>query len=161
MRPAARMPSSDGKALTEKLAHLTVRPAQGSQSSPLAAKFLGRKYVFPTNEQKLEAITLTANGPGPDVQVSIQANGGTRQFSSGHREWQKGSGSFGTYVDQPAAATSAWATDDTFVVKQCFYETPFYVTHKLHFEGDQVFYDAEANLGFRNTKQPQLVGRAD
>ena len=38
--------------------------------------------------------------------------------------------------------------------------TPYYVTHKLRFEGDQVTYDAEANVGFRNTKQPQLVGRA-
>jgi hypothetical protein len=46
-------------------------------------------------------------------------------------------------------------------VKQCFTETPYYITHKLRFDGDQVFYDAEANVGFRNTKQPQLVGRAE
>ena len=82
-------------------------------------------------------------------------------FSSGHREWQKGLGSFSTYVEQPAAATSAWAAENSFVVKQCFYETPFYVTHKLRFDGNQLFYDAESNVGFRNTKQPHLVGRAE
>ena len=59
------------------------------------------------------------------------------------------------------SATSAWAQDDTLVVKQCFSETPFYVTHTLRFDGNQLFYDAETNVGFRGTKQPQLVGRAE
>jgi hypothetical protein len=47
------------------------------------------------------------------------------------------------------------------VVKQCFYETPFYLTRKLRFDGQQLIYDAEANVGFRGTKQPQLVGRTE
>ena len=147
--------------LKEKLASLTVRPAEGSDSSPLAAKVLGRKFTFPANEQKLEAITLTANKGSQGVTVTIQSNGITHQFSSGHQVWQKGRGSFGAYIDQPAAATSAWAKDDTLVVKQCFFETPYYVTHKLRFDGDQLIYDAETNVGFRGTKQPQLVGRAE
>ncbi len=150
-----------GRKLKEKLASLTVRPAEGSDSSPIAAKFLGRKFAFPANEQKLEAITLTANKGRRGVTVSIQSSGVTHQFPSGHREWQKGRGSFGAYLDQPAATTSAWAKDDTLVVKQCFSETPFYVTHKLRFDGNQLFYDAETNVGFRGTKQPQLVGRAE
>ena len=149
------------KKLTEKLAGLTLRPAQGSDSSPLAAKVLGKKFAFPANDQKLEVITLTANGDGPGVKVSVQANGIIHQFNSGPREWQKGLGTFDAYIDQPAAATSAWAAEDSLVVKQCFYETPFYVTHKLRFDGAQVFYDAESNVGFRGTKQPQLVGRAE
>ena len=147
--------------LKEKLASLTVRPADGSDSSPLAAKVLGRKFVFPANEQKLEAITLNANQGSRGMTVTIQSSGVTHQFTSGHREWQKGRGSFGAYLDQPAAATSAWAQDDTLVVKQCFSETPFYVTHKLRFDGNQLFYDAETNVGFRGTKQPQRVGRAE
>ena len=138
-----------------------MRPVEGSETSPLAAKILGRKFVFPANEQKLEAITLTPNSEGQGVTMSIRANGITQQFSSGYREWQKGSGSFGTYVDRPASATSAWATGDTLVMKQCFTETPYYVTRKLRFDGNQLFYDAESNVGFRGTKQPQLVGRAE
>jgi hypothetical protein len=147
--------------LKEKLASLTVRPAEGSASSPLAAGILGRKFVFPANEQKLEAITLTTNRNGSGITVTMQLNGVSHHFASSHREWQKGRGSFGAYVDQPAAATSAWAKDDTLVVKQCFVETPFYVTHQLRFDGDQVFYDAETNVGFRGTKQPRLVGRRE
>jgi CubicO group peptidase (beta-lactamase class C family) len=156
-----RSDAANQKKLSDKLASLTVRPAEGAESSALATKVVGRKFVFPTNELKLESITLSPNGRGQGWTVTIQSGGSTQQFSAAHREWQKGRGSFGSYVNQPAAATSAWATDDTFVVKQCFTETPFYLTRKMRFEGDQLFYDAESNVGFRGTKQPQLVGRAE
>jgi hypothetical protein len=153
--------AANQKKLADKLASLSVRPAQGNETSPLAPKILGRKFVFPTNEQKLESITLTSNRSGKGVTVSFATNGGTSRFSSGYGEWQKGGASFGTYVDQPAAASGAWTSDDTLVIKQCFTETPYYVLRKLRFEGNQLFYDAEANVGFRNTKQPQLTGRAE
>ena len=148
------------KQLDEKLASLRVRVAQGSETSPLASKVLGRKFVFSENDLKLESIALTP-GSGRGVAVSIQATGGTRQFASGSGEWLKGRGSFGTYVERPAAASCAWAADDTLVIKQCFTETPYYVTHKLRFEDNRVIYDAESNVGFRNTRQPQLIGRAE
>ena len=147
--------------LVAKLGSLTVRPAEGAELSALRSKVFGRNFVFPANEQKLETITLTPNTSGKGVTVAIQSGGATKQFTTGYREWQKGRGSFGSYTNEPAAATSAWATDDTLVVKQCFSETPYYVTRKLRFDGSQVFYDVEANVGFRNTKQPQLVGRAE
>jgi hypothetical protein len=47
------------------------------------------------------------------------------------------------------------------VVKLCLYETPYYATLKMRFEGDQLFYDAQTNVGFRSTQAPQLVGRAE
>ncbi len=147
--------------LKQKLASLTVRPAEGSDTSPLASKISGRKFVFPPNEQKWEAITLTPNKSGHGMTIAIQSAGITHQFTTGYREWQKGRASFGTYMDQPAAATSAWATDDTLVVKQCFSETPYSLTRRLRFDGNQLVYDAETNVGFSNTKQPQLVGRAE
>jgi len=148
------------KKLTEKLACLTVRAAEGAETSPFASKVTGRTFRFPANDLKLESLTLARNGKG--MMVSIQADGGGRQFSAGHGEWVRGRGSFGTYADQPAASTWAWASDDTLVIKQCFTGTPYYVTHKLRFGENQVLvYDAEANVGFRNTKQPQLIGRAE
>jgi CubicO group peptidase (beta-lactamase class C family) len=161
---AARRLKNDAmnqRRLVEKVAGLSVRPAEGAETSSMAQKIFGRKFVFPANEQKLEAVTITPNGSGTGVTVAIQANGGTNQFSCEHRSWHKGLGSFGSYSNQPAAATSAWAAEDTLVVKQCFHETPFYVTRKLRFDGNQVFYDAEANVGFRNTKQPRLIGQIE
>ena len=161
MKSRPLMPHAHGKQLIEKLAGLSVRPAEGNETSPLAIKILGRKFVFPANEQKLEAITLTPDSSGKGVTVAIKSGGATHQFASGYREWRKGHGSFGTYTDQPAAATGAWTTDDTFLVKQCFTGTPFYLTRKLRFDGDQLIYDAETNVGFRGTRQPQLIGRTE
>ncbi len=147
--------------LAEKLAGLSLRPVNGAETSPLAAKIVGRKFVFSANAQKLESLTLTPNASGKGVTVAVQSGGASRQFSSGTRAWQHGSGSFGTYSNAPAAASSAWATEDTLVVRQCFTETPFRVTHTLRFDGNQVFYDAETNVGFGGVKQPQLVGHAE
>ena len=149
------------KRLLHRFASLTVRPAEGAATSPLASKVLGRKFVFPTNEQKLETVTLSTDPAGHGVTIALQSAGLTHQFVAGYREWKKGRGSFSTYVDEPAAATGAWTTDDTFVVKQAFYETPFYVTRKLRLDGDRLLYDAESNVGFRATKQPQLIGRVE
>src|SRR4030095_1236309 len=80
------------KKLTEKLANLAVRPGEGADSSSLASKILGRKFVFPANEQKLEAITITPKSSGKGVAVAIQSCGTTHQFTTGYREWQKGRG---------------------------------------------------------------------
>jgi len=83
------------KKLSKKLESLSVRRVTGSDTSPLASRVSGQKFVFPANEQKLESITFTANSD-KGVTVTVQANGGTRQFSSGLQEWQQGQGSFGT-----------------------------------------------------------------
>jgi CubicO group peptidase (beta-lactamase class C family) len=93
--------------LTQKLASLTVHPAEGAASSPLAAKFFGRKFLFSTNDQKLEAVTLTSSNSGRDLTLILQTGGTTREFTSGYREWKKGRGSFGAYTDAPAAASCA------------------------------------------------------
>jgi CubicO group peptidase (beta-lactamase class C family) len=161
MKPRPLMPFADGKKLTEKLAALTVRPAEGNETSPLAPKIFARRFVFPTNEQKLEAITVTANDDGKSIGVAVQSAGARSEFTTGYRDWKRGRASFAAYADAPAAATFAWSAEDTLVVKQCFTETPFHVTHKFRFEGSQLSYEAQRNVGFGATKQPPLVGRAE
>lgn len=161
MKPRPLMPFAGGDRLKQKLAGLTVRPAEGSEASPLAAKVLGRKFVFPANEQKLESLTFRPDGNGRGITLSIQAGGAAYSVGAGYREWKKGLGAFGSYTNAPAAATSAWAGDDTLVVKQCFTETPYHVAHKFRFDGNEVFYDVQRNVGFGPTKQPQLAGRTE
>ena len=150
------------KKLTEKLASLTVRPAQGGETSALAAKLSGRKFVFPENAQKLEALTFKSDGNKGTV-ISVQARGAAYSFTAGYREWQRGPATGGdyTFTNNPAAATAAWTSEDTLIVKQCLTETPYYVTHQFRFEGNQVFYDLQRNVGFGATKQSRLVGRAE
>ncbi len=59
------------------------------------------------------------------------------------------------------AASGAWTGDDTFTARLCFYETPFILTIRLKFSGRELQCNAEANVGFGPTKEPQLTGRLE
>lgn len=78
-----------------------------------------------------------------------------------YQEWKKGRARWGASPNKPVAASGAWPTDDTFVVKLCVRETPFHATIKLRFDGDRMMRDQEVNVAFGSTKQPQLVGQAN
>jgi len=142
-------------ALRSRLAGLKVKPAEGAATSPEAAKVLGKKYGFAANDQKLEAVTLKADA------LSLVVNGAALEIPFGHQEWKRGKGSYGAYANEPAAATGAWAKDDTFVVKQVFYETPYYLTVSLRFTGAELSCAMETNVGFGATKKPALAGRSE
>jgi hypothetical protein len=108
----------------------------------------------------LEAITLEANaGSAPSLLVRV--NGTDYRLASRQGAWQKGRLAYGALTSQPVALAGAWTADDTYTAKFCFHETPTSVTANLKFSGDQLLYDAEYNVAFGPTKQPQLVGRAE
>ncbi|MCW5558470.1 MAG: serine hydrolase [Verrucomicrobiae bacterium] len=152
--------------LLEKLAGLSVRTPEGSATSPLASEVLGKTYAFPANDEQLESLKLEpASGSGGLVVVT-RRDGVETRIPCGHRAWVRSRGAFGRglmgpYSDEPLAASVAWATEDTLVVKVCAYETPFYVTHRLRFQGDQVTRDTELNVSFGEAKRPQLTGRRE
>ncbi len=144
------------KELEHALKGLSLRPQEGSASP---AKVSDRKYVFPTNSRKLEAITLEGDDTGDTLIVRF--DGMDRRIACGRGEWKKGRMAFGPLPEQPAAASGAWTGDDTFAAKVCFYETPFILKLKLKFSGDELLFDAETNVGFGRTEQKQLVGKAE
>jgi hypothetical protein len=118
-----------------------------------------KEYVFPANERKLESIALESKGGALTLVARI---GGTQQrIACGSGSWEKGRLALGPFPEQPAAASGAWTGDDTFTARICFYETPFIVTLRLTFSGDQLLFDSQSNVGFGTTKQPQLVGKAE
>jgi CubicO group peptidase (beta-lactamase class C family) len=147
--------------LQRRLAGLQVRLAQGAATSPMASRVAGRKFAFPPNDQRFEAVTIA---PTPDLKgltLALQVNGVENRYIAGLGEWRKSRGAFGTYADTPMAVSAAWPSRDTCVVKLCLYETPYYTTLKLRFDGDQVTCDSETNVGFGSTKHPPLVGRVE
>lgn len=145
------------KKLATTLAHLTVRPQEGS-SRP--AKLPDKTYRFPANELKLEAVALESTGDAATLVLRI--DGAERRIPCGANTWTKaGRLAFGPRPEQPVAASGAWTGDDTFKAKLCFYESPSIVTLELKFAGDQLLFDSRSNVGFGATKQPQLVGKAE
>jgi CubicO group peptidase (beta-lactamase class C family) len=145
--------------LGRSLAGLSLRPVQGSGSP---AKGSDKKYVIPANERKLETIGLLDDDPSGAVTVVARFDGVDRKIVCGRGAWRKGRAAYGTLREQPLAASGAWTGDDTFTAKLCFYETPFIVTLRLKFAGEQVHVDSETNVSLEPTpKQPRLVGKVE
>ncbi len=84
-----------------------------------------------------------------------------QRIACGRGTWQKGRLAWGKLPEQPVAASGAWTGDDTFTAKLCFYETPFIVTVKLKFSGDELSCTSESNVGFGSTKGSELVGKEE
>ena len=123
------------KKLEATLAGLTLRPQEGSGSP---AKAANKKYVFPANERKLEAITLQSDDKGDAVTLLARFAGVEQRIACGRGAWKKGRMAYGPLSEQPAAASGAWTADDTFTAKICFYETPFIVTRQLEVLGRRI-----------------------
>jgi len=155
--PLATDPDSRKK-LELTLSHLMLRPVEGSGSP---AKGANKKYVFPSNARKLEAITLEGGAKDEAITLVARFDGVERRIVCGRGAWQKGRLAYGPLKEQPAAVSGAWTADDAFTAKICFYETPFITTVRLKFSGDQLLFDSESNVGSGPTKQPQLVGKAE
>jgi CubicO group peptidase (beta-lactamase class C family) len=125
------------------------------------ADVAGKKYVFPTNDRKLESITLESNGQDSTVNLVTRIAGVERRIACGIGAWRKGPAGWGRLPEQPAAASGAWTAADTFTAKICFRETPFIVTVRLTFTDGEVQCAPEWNVGFGPTKEPPLVGKVN
>jgi hypothetical protein len=145
--------------LQERLGSLTLPLPHGKATSALVRQIDGRSYVFPANEQRLEELTMQS-GPGAEtVMLSMRVDGKDRRLRVQHGRWEKGQFPYGAQGDRPVGVGGAWESDEVYVLKLCYYETPFTLTMRLRFAGDQVVCDAETNVAFGPTKRPQLVGK--
>lgn len=165
MKPAALPADDAARAKLERtLTNLSVPPQKGSASP---AKVAGKKYAFPANDRKLEAVTLEGDGTGDVVTLVARIDGVDRRIACGCGSWRKGRTPWGLDrslsggdAERPIAASAAWTAGDTFTARLCFYETPYITTIRLKFADDTVVYEAETNVGFGPTKEPQLTGKA-
>lgn len=152
--------------LTRRLAGLEVAAAGGVENSELAAKVLNRKFVFPSNEQKFESMSVKSVEDGKALELALRIDGKESKLLTGFHEWRKGrapvsAGWIAQFPNEPVASTFAWPAENTLAVKVCAYETPFTVTFRFKFDGGQVTLEREANVAFGPTKQPTLVGRLE
>jgi CubicO group peptidase (beta-lactamase class C family) len=168
---AAPLPAdgSGAEKLGKRLASLAVRPVTGQATSPRAAAISGKRYVFASNYRQIDAVTLESGKNGATVVVSTPQ--GESRIVCEPGVWKKGRAPFVNGVggrmvassEQPIAASGGWTRDDTFTLKLCLYETPFYSTMVFRFNGDRLLLDSEHNVSFGSTALtalPQLAGEA-
>ncbi len=142
--------------LASVLGHLVLPTAKGAATSPIAPKVAGKRFVFPANDQKLQALTFDGAGA-----LLMRFDGADQRLAFSHGGWTKGRAAFGTFPVGAVAVSGAWASEDVFTAKVCFNETPFVMTLTMRFTGDAVEFDEETNVGSGSTRRPHLVGRAE
>ena len=148
---------ANAEALVETLKGLTMRRPRGAaEALPVA----GKVFKFPTNDRKLESIVLEDEKDGERALVA-KFDGTERRIVCGKDGWAKGRAAWGRLPEQPAAAAGAWTAADTFTAKVCFTETPFVLTVRLKFSGDEVRVEPELNVSFGPTKETPLTGKAE
>jgi CubicO group peptidase (beta-lactamase class C family) len=160
------LPADDAAhaAVAKTLAGLTVHVPAGNSTSPRAAAVSGKRYRFASNPRQLEGVSLEFGADGATLVWKTEI--GEDRIGCGAGTWRKGRASFPagrdrTPIDQPVAAAGAWTSEDTYTVKLCLYETPFYTTTAYHFDDDTVRLETEMNVAFGPTKLPVLEGKAE
>jgi hypothetical protein len=157
LKPEPLPANDDARAKLEStLKGLALKMPQGSAS---AAAVAGKTYQFPANDRKLDALTLEMD-KADGVSLVARIDGAERRIACGAGAWKKGRAAWGRLPEQPAAASGAWTADNTYTAKLCFSETPFVVTLRLTFAGDELRCEPEMNVGFGPTKEAPLVGKA-
>jgi CubicO group peptidase (beta-lactamase class C family) len=147
------------KALTTKLANLTLKGPAGAATSPLAATASGKRYSFASNALLVESLALESASSSGDVSLAMRVAGVDQRITAPYNKWQKGTlKTSATAPAEPVAASGAWTSDDTYTMTVARYRTPFVTTYKLRFAGDQLFVTAEANVP-ANAKVVEIVGK--
>ncbi len=153
--------SSAEAQLKAKLAGLTIPPVAGKTATDLAKKVAGKRYAFPANPTKIEAVTWQPAPSGEANALILRLDGKDQLMLCDTQGWHKTRAALGPLAEQPASASAAWTSDDTLTTRIAFVETPFVATLKLKFTESEVTIDTESNVGFGATKQPSLVGKTE
>ena len=158
---AAPLPADEttSQRLKAKLASLVVSTPRGAPQAETASRIAGKRFQIAANDQKIESIGIDTGKDGGETTLVVRTGGVEQRIACGNESWRRGRMAFGSLPERPVAASGAWTSSDTYTAKLCFYETPFYVTVDLKFNGGELRYDAQTNVGFGPTKQPQLIGQ--
>jgi CubicO group peptidase (beta-lactamase class C family) len=150
--------------LHDKLATLALPVQRGEPSSERAASLSGRSYTCADNELGIRAVGIDF---GPDGAVlRIADTDGQHQIECGAGRWVRARTSFQRRIsnqfsapEQGIAASGAWTERDVFSAKLCFHESPYTLTGRFTFAGEELFIDFEHNLRWGETRRPRITGQ--
>jgi CubicO group peptidase (beta-lactamase class C family) len=150
-------------ALTAKLASLALGVPQGAATSPLAADVSGSRYAIATNSQGITAVELDFSGELP--LLSIEDADGQHVIPVGLGQWRRARTGFKKHInelfdtsEQALSAIGAWTSENTFVAKLAFTETPYTMDAAFAFNADQVAVDMSYNVRWGSATEPQITG---
>ncbi len=144
--------------LQEKTASLKLHPAEGQASSSLAKEISGVTYVLEGNDWGLKSIVF--NMTKKERSITFNTMGDNYEIPLGIGEYRKGYFDFPQVGRQSVATSAGWDANGTLLLMFYLYETPYGITAKVNFNGNEMIMDREFNVFFGPTKQQPLVGKA-
>ena len=155
---SAPLPAVNETPLKQKLASLTIRLPEGKPASPTAKRVSGKTYRFETNSHKIQSLMLTAEGKR--TTITLKDDKGEHAYPCGSGSWAKSTTPLDDNPAEKSALQGTWTDENTFVFKNCYYETPYITTITCKFSGEEVELDMKTNVGFSGGGRVQLKGRS-
>jgi CubicO group peptidase (beta-lactamase class C family) len=130
---------------------LRILPQLGGVTSDQTARVSGVTFILPTGAMMLENSEAGSS-------LALTLSGVNRTLTLGHASWIFGETAPFDGSSRAVAASGAWVSDDTFVARLVFYETPFENTIALTFADGEVTIDIAQNVSFDTTHLLHAVG---
>jgi CubicO group peptidase (beta-lactamase class C family) len=143
--------------LQQTLGQLVLTPVTAS-SAP-TVQLSGRRYAVEAKPGGLVQSVAFGAPTAEGQPLRLVVNGATEDIVVPAGGWRRLADSALGTPEDPVAVSGGWTAPDTFTLKICHYRTPFMPTARLRLVGEQLLIDVENNVGFGNTKPPQLVGQ--
>jgi CubicO group peptidase (beta-lactamase class C family) len=138
--------------------HLVMPYPDGESGSPIAAGVSGTRFQFAENSAKVAAASLRFEADR--VILTIWNNHGENRIDCGDGRWIEGRTTLLDGSNQAVAATGAWRTEDSYLARLCYFETPFVHTVVATFADDTMTLDVTQNVSFGSTQLVHSVGHA-
>ena len=100
---------------------------------------------------------MDASGVGS---LTLRMNGQDQHLKAKPDGWQIGTLE-SKDASEPVAVSGGWTAEDTYTMKVVRYRTPFAMTYRLRFAGNQVTIDSEENVGGADTRLMTVVGTVE
>ncbi len=137
--------------LATKLDSLQLPPQQGKISSAIARRVSGMQYDVNDNEELLETISFKFE---PETVYYMRRAATDYRIPIGRDTWAiSDQGEMGKI-----AASGAWESEDTYILKVYYCETPYCSVQHFRFNEDLFVLNEEFNVSFGKRVRPQRTG---
>ncbi|RPI02811.1 MAG: class C beta-lactamase-related serine hydrolase [Calditrichaeota bacterium] len=144
-------------ALEKKLLNLGLLPVSGEVGAKYAKSVSGATYVFEQNDQGLKSVSFDMK-KNPSC-IVIRDDKGEHVLFSGYGTWVAGTTDFAVDAVQSVAASGAWTASNQYLLKLCYYETPYVPQFLFQFQDQEVHLTVHYNVSFGDRKWVEVVGK--
>ncbi|MEE3234600.1 MAG: serine hydrolase [Candidatus Latescibacterota bacterium] len=148
--------------LRRYLSNLTLPPQKGVRSVPMEKKIIGRFFSFESNKLGIKEISFNFD---PNIIKILKEDGSRHSLLIGYKSWEMNN-SIGIWPweqsSEPGtkllAISGAWESNEIYIAKLYFCDTPHSIIIHFQFTTDQIFIQEQHHVSFETHTRKPLVG---